>query len=89
MARAQLPMWASGLSALVLCTVLLVGSGWSSMPSILDEVVDVLPKGTTPAQLNQVHLQLANTIVKVPVCSMGSCRQHDACMDRCVLLIPL
>lgn len=78
--------WAAGISILLLCMLALAGTGWTSPRSTLEEVVDVLPQGTTRQEMNQASMQLAGTIVTVPVCTMGSCRQYDACMDRCVCL---
>jgi hypothetical protein len=77
---------AAAISVVLMCAITLAGTGLSSPPSSLEEVVDLLPQGTTRQELNQASMQLAGTIVTVPVCTMGSCRQYDACMDRCVFL---
>jgi len=73
---------AAAISVVLMCAITLAGTGLSSPPSSLEEVVDLLPRGTTRQELNQASMQLAGTIVTVPVCTMGSCRQYDACMDR-------
>jgi hypothetical protein len=79
---------AAAISIVLMCAITLAGTGLGSPPGSLEEVVDLLPRGTTRQELNQASMQLAGTIVTVPVCTMGSCRQYDACMDRCVFICP-
>uniref|UniRef100_A0A6U2BCF6 ShKT domain-containing protein n=1 Tax=Hemiselmis andersenii TaxID=464988 RepID=A0A6U2BCF6_HEMAN len=53
------------------------------LPTALEETIVVLPPDTPASDVKQLPMMLTpGTAVTVPVCTMGSCRQYEACMDR-------